>query len=189
MKENAWRELVRASMRYREGEVTPILFLEETTTHMGIVLPLSYKQMVINDYSARKRRPNVTLSGQPHYYECCSEKFILVATSYLFQFTIQIFQNGNVEGYLCLEAGHYNPNLQWPIQCTAALLLENQLGDNGHRLEVVGTQLDMTDRNEPFPIAEPLIEAGELGFNAERHTQYLKNDTLHYPARACAKRG
>ena len=154
-------------------------FKEEIITHMGIVLPLSYRQMVINDYSARKRRPNVTLSGQPHYHECCSEKFYSHGY-YLFQFTIQIFQNGSVEGYLCLEAGHYDHNLHWPIQCTAALLLVNQLGDNGHRLEVVGTQLDMTDRNEPFPIAEPLIEAGELGFNAERHTQYLKNDTLHF---------
>ena len=154
-------------------------FKEAATNNMGIASPFAYKQMVINDYSIRKRRPNVTFSGQPHYYECWSEEFYTPGY-YKFQFTIKIFQNGDLHGYYYLVAGNYDQNLQWPIQCTAGLSLLNQLGNSGHRLEVAGTQLDMTDRNVCIPIATPFIKACELGFNAERQTQYLKKDTLHF---------
>ena len=136
-----------------------------------------HQDLVITTYSVRKRKPNVVVHGQPHYHECMSEPFCV--RNYKFKFNIDIFQNGNIRGYLFpLSSGH-DQSLQWPIQCTAQLLLLNQLGNHGHRLAAIDTQLNKADRLG-IPIKDPFAKGCDVERDFDRSVQYLKGDSLHF---------
>ena len=155
-------------------------FKKEVTTGFGIRLPI-VQEMLIKNFSQRKRSPNRTPYGEPHFYECCSQQFYSYG-NYLFQYTVHILQNGCLKGYLYLLTGEYDDTLQWPIQITAGLILFNQLEDRGHCVAVTGGNLEKCDRDdeEGITISEMLIDGNHLGFDTRRHTQFLKDDSLHF---------
>lgn len=134
-----------------------------------------HQDLVITTYSVRKRKPNVVIQFQPHYHECMSEPFCV--QNYKFKFNIDIFQNGNIRGYLFLLSGGHNESLQWPIQCTAQLLQLNQLGNHGHHLAAIATQLNKTD-SEGIAIKDPFLKSCDLQRDFRSHVQYLKDDSL-----------
>lgn len=156
-------------------------FKKDVTTGFGIRLPIVQEEMVIKNFSKRKRSPNWTPYGKPHFYEYCSEQFYSYG-NYLFQYTIHILQNGCLEGYLYLLTGEHDDTLRWPIQIIAGLVLLNQLEDRGHCVAVTGENLGKSDRDDEggITISEMLIDGSDLGFNAERHTQFLKDDSLYF---------
>ena len=139
-----------------------------------------HQDLVITAYSAKRRRPNNTPPGTTHYYECISDPFY--CQKYGFEFNIDIFQNGDVRAYFSLLTGRNDHCLPWPIKCTVQLLLLNQLGDYGHHLAVVTKELGKADRvrDDWIVIKEPFANSAELQFNAQRHTLYLKDDSLHF---------
>ena len=65
-----------------------------------------------------------------------------------------------------------------PIRVTAILLLLNQQGDHRHVVASVDAEIDMGDVY--IEIAQEFIAHSELGYNAAKDTQYLKNDCLSF---------
>ena len=49
-------------------------------------------------------------------------------------------------------------------------------------MAVAGENLGKSDRDDEdgITISEMLIDGSDLGFNAERRTQFLKDDSLHF---------
>lgn len=139
---------------------------------------LFHKDMVITDYTTKKRKPNMTPYGESHYYECHSDPFY--CHKYKFKLNIDILQNGDIRGYLYLLTGQYDNSLQWPIQYTAQLFLLNQLGGHGHRLAVVSKQLGKRQRGNGIPIKNPFVSGADLGLDDSKCTLYLKDDSLHF---------
>ena len=137
-----------------------------------------HQDLVVNAYSAKKRKPNNTPQGSPHYYECVSDPFY--CRRYKFEFSIDIFQNGDIRGYLGLLTGDNDDCLQWPINVTVQLLILNQLGDYGHHLTVVKEQLRKFDRDDWTSIKEALATGADLQLNALTNTLYVKDDKLRF---------
>ena len=138
-----------------------------------------HQDLVVTAYSAKKRKPNNTPQGSPHYHECVSDPFY--CRRYKFEFSIDIFQNGDILCYLGLLAGDNDDCLQWPINVTVQLLILNELGDYGHHLTVVTEQLRWCDRDGDWTsIKETLATGADLQFNALRNTLYVKDDTLRF---------
>ena len=133
-----------------------------------------HQDLIITDYSAKKRKPNMTPHGETHYYEYHSVPFY--CQKYKFKFNIGIFQNGDIHSYLYLLTGQYDDSLRWPIQCAIQLLLLNQLGDYGHRLAVVSKQF--AKPAEKFK--QPFVSGADLGLDASKCTLYLKDDSLRF---------
>ena len=135
-----------------------------------------HQDLIITDYSAKKRKPNMTPHGETHYYECLSDPFY--CQKYKFKFNI--FQNGDIRGYLYLLNGQYEDSLRWPIQCTAQLFLFNQLGGHGHRLAAVNKQLGKRQRGNWILIKDPFVSGTNLGLDVSKCTLYLKDDSLRF---------
>ena len=133
-----------------------------------------HQDLIITDYSAKKRKPNMTPYGMTHYHECHSDPFY--CQKYKFKFNIDIFQNGDIHSYLYLLTGQYDDSLWWPIQCAIQLLLLNQLGDYGHRLAVVSKQF--AKPAEKFK--QPFVSGADLGLDVSKCTLYLKDDSLRF---------
>ena len=139
---------------------------------------LVHQDMIITDYTTKKRKPNMTPHGESHYYECHSDPFY--CQKYKFMLNIDILQNGDIRSYLYLLTGPYDNSLQWPIQYTAQLFLLNQLGGHGHHLAVVNKQLGKRRRGNAIPIKNPFVSGADLGLDDSKCTLYLKDDSLHF---------
>ena len=102
-------------------------------------------------------------------------------------FKLNICTNGcdaHLTAYFSSQHGDYDKDLKWPVKCTVHLQLLNQRGDHGHHMAVGRAEgskpgllycfIDNTkDMAKFFPLAE-------LGYNADKNTEYLKNDSLHF---------
>ena len=114
-----------------------------------------------------------------------SDPFYSHTGGYKFQLNIDTNGYGEAQGthisaYLYSKKGEYDDNLSWPIQITAHLQLLNQRGDHGHvvaHLSRSGITSGSTGHKE---ISKRFIAHSELGYNAAKDTQYLKDDCLHF---------
>ena len=113
-----------------------------------------------------------------------SDPFYSHTGGYKFQLRIDTNGYGVAEGThitadLYSITGEYDDKLSWPIQITAHLQLLNQRGDHGH---VVATlKLSGVTKGSGYrEIARKFIAHSELGYNASKDTQYLKDDCLHF---------
>ena len=73
--------------------------------------------------------------------------------------------------------GEYDDNLSWPIQITAHLQLLNQRGDHGHMVATLNRR-GVGKATGYIEIARKFIAHSELEYNAEKNTEYLKEDCL-----------
>ena len=137
-----------------------------------------HQDLIITDYSAKKRKPNMTPHGETHYHECHSDPFY--CRKYKFKFSINIFQNGDIRSYIYLLTGQHDDSLWWPIRCAVQLLLLNRLGQHKHRLAVVSEQFSKQDRQKGFLIKHPFVSGADLGYDRSNFTHYLKDDSLHF---------
>ncbi len=117
-----------------------------------------------------------------------SEPFYNIPQGYLFKLGIDT--NGYHEGAgthisacLWLGSGEHDRCLKWPMKCDVHLLMLNQRRDHGHHMvtgkveysrppvnydhKVIGTSCKF------FPLAS-------LGFDSNKDTEYLRNDTLRF---------
>ena len=75
--------------------------------------------------------------------------------------------------------GEYDDTLSWPIHITAHLHLLNQRGDHGHVVAHLNRRRN--DKVSSYmEIARKFISHSELGYNAAKDTQYLKDDCLYF---------
>ena len=120
---------------------------------------------------------------------------------YKFRFVISE-QGLHVSVKLEAHSGPFDDSLQWPAKCTITLRLLNQHRDQDHvtvtkELEWEEPKVEGLDipalgyrkadgearrRNKPVStlISDKFIACNELWWNAERQTQYIKNDYLHF---------
>ena len=103
-----------------------------------------------------------------------------------YKFKLGIDTNGSREAQgthitadLYPQKGEHDDNLSWPIKVTAHLQLLNQQGDHGRVVAGVNTRVDKGDAYHR-EMAHKFIAHSELGHNAVKATQYLKDDCLHF---------
>jgi len=102
-----------------------------------------------------------------------------------YKFDLNIDTNGHKEANgthitadIYPKKGEHDDYLSWPIQVTAHLQLLNQRGDHAHVVASVNTDFKKGDSYRE--IARKFIAHSELGYNAVKNTQYLKDDCLHF---------
>ena len=105
-----------------------------------------------------------------------------------YKFRLKIYENGRGEGRgthvsVQLEAhkGPFDDSLQWPAICNIKLQLLNQYRDQDH---ITGTKelkwQKPADGLQIVTFSEKFIAHDDLKWNAEKHTQYLKNSRIHF---------
>ena len=105
-----------------------------------------------------------------------------------YKFRLRIHENGIGEGRrthvsVQLEAhkGPFDKSLCWPAKCTMILQLLNQHRDQNHH--TVTKKLEWqkpTVEVEVITFSDKFIAHNDLKWNAEKCTQYLKDDCLHF---------
>ena len=103
-----------------------------------------------------------------------------------YKFLLNIDTNGNgvahgthITAWLRAQRGEHDDKLSWPILVTAHLQLLNQRGDHGHVVASLNTGSNKGDTLYK-EIACKYIAHSELGYNAAKDAQYLKDDRLHF---------
>ena len=103
-----------------------------------------------------------------------------------YKFLLNIDTNGHqdargthITAWLSPQPGEHHNELSWPILVIAHLQLLNQRGDHGHVVASLNTRLNKGDTLYK-EIARKYIAHSELGYNAVKDTQYLKDDCLHF---------
>ena len=113
-----------------------------------------------------------------------SDPFYSHTGGYKFQLSIdtngwQEARGTHITADLDLVTGEYDGDLSWPIQITAHLQLLNQRGDHRHvvaRLKCSGVTKGKIYRE----FARKFIAHSELGYDAAKDTEYLKDDCLRF---------
>ena len=103
-----------------------------------------------------------------------------------YKFKLNIETNGrweaqgtHITAWLLQQGGEHDSKLSWPIQVTAHLQLLNQQGDYRH--VVASIDEEITEKGiQCKKIARKFIAHSELGYNAVKNTQYLKDNCLHF---------
>ena len=105
-----------------------------------------------------------------------------------YKFYLRIYENGQGEGQrthvsvkLVACKGPFDSSLRWPAKCTMTLQLLNQHRDQDH--VTVTKELEWqrpTEGLEVVTFSDKFIAHDDLKWNAEKHTQYLKDDCLHF---------
>ena len=102
-------------------------------------------------------------------------------------FKLSIDTNGHMEANkathisadLWSQKGEYDGKLSWPIKVTAYLQLLNQWGDHRHVVATLTAEVNR-DMIVCVEFDRKFIAHSELGYNAAKDTQYLKDDCLHF---------
>ena len=105
-----------------------------------------------------------------------------------YKFKLNIDTNGyreargtHISAWLCSMDGEYDDNLSWPIQITAHLQLLNQRGDHGHVVATLNCNVVPSDHELIYKqFARKFIAHSELGYDAAKIREYLKNDCLYF---------
>ena len=103
-----------------------------------------------------------------------------------YMFRLRVYENGRGGTHMSVELvpykGPFDDSLRWPAMCTITLQLLNQYQDQDHHTvtkELVWRK--PTDRiRTSVTFSDTFIALNDLKWNAEKHTQYLKDDCLHF---------
>ena len=144
-------------------------FKEEVTTHLSATLPLCHREMVITDCESKRKQSFFSYFGESFYCQ-----------GYKFKLNIVLLHDGSTRANIYPREGDNDDRLRWPIVCSGRLLLLNQLGDHDHHTANFQVLMNKDTRGSWHRIASPFTKSGELGLNAQQHTQYLKDDSLHF---------
>ena len=134
------------------------------------------------DYHVKQTNKAVNLSPfytHPHGYRMC----------------VCVAPNGNGDGegthvsiYTCMMQGSFDNYLKWPFRGAITIQIVNQVGDHNHVERIIDyndetaddTAGRITGKKGALGWGKPQFLAhNELQYNAERQTQYLKDNTLH----------
>ena len=97
----------------------------------------------------------------------------------------------HVSIYTCIMRGQFDDSLQWPFTGAITIQLLNQAEDKNH-VEFINNYYNAVgfDCSKRVIGSTSLLSGGwgspefihhsSLGYNAEKNTQYLRNDTLHF---------
>ncbi len=105
-----------------------------------------------------------------------------------YKFTLLVNSNGwgedagtHVSVYLQTAVGENDDQLKWPADCTILLQLLNQHRDQDHIIVSKQFQWDKPSGKITLRLFDfRFIAHKDLGWNAEKQTQYLKNDSLQF---------
>ena len=116
-----------------------------------------------------------------------------------YKLVLVVFPNGykedegsQVSCFICLLAGEYDFQLQWPMKGEVTIELLNQLEDKNHTKAI----LTITEDNDFFPVEDEeilnieedvpgvghsnMIEHYQLEYDSELNVAYLKDDCLYF---------
>ena len=107
-----------------------------------------------------------------------------------YSYRLGVYPNGHRKGgrgthvSVCYKAevGNYDAQLKWPVSVTVIFQLLNQHADKNHITKKVAWTYDQEDciSNTICVLAYKVIAHEELDWNAEKETQYLKNNCLQF---------
>ena len=89
-------------------------------------------------------------------------------------------QGTHITADLWAIVGEHDGKLSWPIQVTGRLQLLNQRGDHGHVVATLNKTMNRVHTDTHSEISRKFIAHSELGYNAAKDIQYLKDDCLHF---------
>jgi len=149
--------------------------IQEQGKQIYLCLGFSHLDITLTQFSKHKA------SGRTGRWR--SDPFYSHTGGYKFQLGIDTNGYEEAEGThitadLWSMSGEYDDKLPWPIQITAHLQLLNQRGDHGHMVAHLNCRNDK--RTSYMEIAQRFIAHSELGYNAAKGTQYLKDDCLYF---------
>ena len=82
---------------------------------------------------------------------------------------------------LLREVGSYDAQLKWPVTVTVSIQLLNQHADKDHVTREISWKYNKKDTTgTTIWIVHKFISHKELDWNAEKETQYLKNNSLQF---------
>ena len=107
-----------------------------------------------------------------------------------FSFRICVIPNGHLNGdghgthvsvFYRPVVGNYDAQLKWPVTVTVSIQLLNQHADKNHITEeLVCTYDKIMCTSASIWAIYKFISRKELDWNAEKETQYLKNNSLQF---------
>ncbi len=121
---------------------------------------------------------NFTLTGyEPKGIDWYSAPFYVPSHGYKLQLNIDN-PDGIIRVYLYILTGENDDDLSWPVTVRGRLTLLNQLGDHEHHSVGFSRKLSKTNSSCCYFISHAFIPPDDLGHNAKRGTQYLKDNRL-----------
>ena len=107
-----------------------------------------------------------------------------------YSFRIYVLPNGhpNKDGYgthvsvaYAAEVGRFDAQLKWPVTVTVSLQLLNQHADKNHITKEIVWTYDKKNRTDTtVKVIHKFVSHKKLDWNAEKETQYLKNNCLQF---------
>ena len=90
----------------------------------------------------------------------------------------------HVTVYLYSMSGEFDATLQWPVKVTITLQLLNQHRDQDHITVTKSFQWTKSESENDWVYAgdfhSRFVSHAVLEYNAQKQTQYLKDDCLHF---------
>ena len=143
-------------------------------------LPLSY---TINRFEQYKQTSKWWYS-RPFYSHYCGYKFGM----FVFCNGVLDDKGSHISIFLYLVRGEYDDELEWPFRGNITVQLLNQRSDRGHHQKVIR----FTDESPPSVSSRVIdgemakegngptqfISHGDLSYNAEKDTEYVRDDSL-----------
>ena len=132
-------------------------------------------------YNFKQHKSDMTSWYSPNMY----------THNYGYKFRVKVNLNWNpaiswwwkevyVSVYFLSEVGEFDATLQWPAKFTITLQLLNQYRDQDHITVTKMFQWDPERGYRSQYFTEKLIAHTDLELNAQKQTQYLKDDCLHF---------
>ena len=91
----------------------------------------------------------------------------------------------HVSVYYRPEVGNYDTQLKWPVTVIVSVQLLNQHADKDHiTQEIVWTYDKEKCTTGKIGVICKFISHKELDWNAEKETQYLKNNSLQFKVKS-----
>ena len=109
--------------------------------------------------------------------------------TYGYKFFVVVYANGwgrgkgtHVPVYLYSMSGEFNATLQWPVKVTITLQLLNQHRDQDHITVTKPFQWTKSENDWVYAgdFHSRFVSHAVLEYNAQKQTQYLKDDCLHF---------
>ena len=131
---------------------------------------------------------NIKIEPMTNWKKMAKRSEFMYTHSGGYKFWLRIWEDGQGEGQgthvsveLVPSKGPFDNSLQWPAKCTMTLQLLNQHRDQDH--VTVTKKLEWPnpiDSTRAVTFSDKLIAHDDLRWNAEKHTQYLKDNCFHF---------
>ena len=166
-------------LRQQSAQLTQCLSILNT------VLQCTGQGFTCHEFTLTKFKNHQTNGSLGSWY---SNPFYSHPRGYRFKLNIDTYRIDSVRckhlsAYLYLLPGVHDKELKWPLKCTIHLEMLNQRGNHGHHTVVATVEYSKATFTEDYiciGFTDKFYPLAELGHNAEKNIEYLRNDSLQF---------